>query len=231
MGSQTFGEKAIAFYNSLTPPSNLPENVTAFSPLKHEEANKYANKFYSLFFNDNKKRIFVLGINPGRFGSGVTGINFTDPVALQEDCGIKNTLLKRRELSSEFVYTFIHKWGGAKKFYQDFFLTALSPVGFLYNGLNYNYYDNKALLLRVQPFIVQTLKKQRSIGAHGVAILFGTGKNQKFFSKLNNTHHFFKKVYALEHPRYIMQYKRKYLDEYLRKYRNIFSQSLLEKTC
>lgn len=229
MVNQTFGDKAFGFYSSLVPPLNLPENVTSFSPLESYESREYAREFYTSFFSDNNKRVFVLGINPGRFGSGVTGINFTDPVALEDFCGIQNTFQKRRELSSEFVYKLIDKWGGTKKFYSDFFLSALSPVGFLYKGLNYNFYDNKELLQIVQPFIVKTLEQQRSIGAKDVAILFGKGKNQKFFSKLNDQYRFFKKVYVLEHPRYIMQYKRKYVEEYLKKYSEIFSKSLREK--
>lgn len=226
MKNKTFGQKAFGFYNKIKLPSNLPQDVTAFSPLEPPEAKKYAGKFYDTFFNDTNKRVLVLGINPGRFGSGVTGINFTDPVALEESCGIKNTLPKRKELSSEFVYKFINHWGGAKKFYSQFFLTALSPVGFLYKGLNYNFYDGKTLMHDVEPFIINSLHKQIAFGTYDTAILFGTGKNQTFFTKLNSEHHFFKNFHVLEHPRYIMQYKRRYLDEYLEKYNEVFSKSL-----
>jgi hypothetical protein len=224
MSNQPFGDKAFEFYTNIILPSNLPEHVTAFSPLEKTETKEIGRIFYSQFFNDTERRVFVFGINPGRFGSGVTGINFTDPVALETYCGIPNDFPKRRELSSEFIYSFIEKWGGAEKFYRQFYLTALCPVGFLYDGLNYNFYDSKELLKIVEPFIVETLKKQIAMGAHDTAILFGTGKNQAFFTKLNTKHHFFKKVYVLEHPRYIMQYKRKYIEEYLEKYRGVFSQ-------
>lgn len=62
-------------------------------------------------------------------------------------------LPKVHELSSVFVYRFIEVWGGAKKFYQDFFMTAVSPLEFLWGGLNYNYYDDAALLKATQLFI------------------------------------------------------------------------------
>ncbi len=89
----TFGDRAFHFYANLVLPTDLPEHVSAFSPLGNELAREYARSFYSSFFADSHKRILMLGINPGRFGSGVTGINFTDPVALEEYCGISNSLL------------------------------------------------------------------------------------------------------------------------------------------
>lgn len=227
MTAQTFGDKVLSFYDGLSLPSNLPANIEVINPLENSQTKKYIRKFFSIFFNDTGKRVFVLGINPGRFGSGVTGVNFTDPIALEEYCGIQNRLQKRRELSSEFVYTFINEWGGAKKFYSDFFLSAVSPIGFTNKGLNYNYYDDKSFLNLINPFIVNTLKSQCSLGARESVILFGTGKNQKLFTQLNDKYHFFKKIYALEHPRYIMQYKRKHVNEYLRKYKDVFKQALL----
>jgi hypothetical protein len=52
-----------------------------------------------------------------------------------------------------------------------------------------------------------------------VCFCFGTGKNERFLRKLNDEHGFFKKIIALEHPRFIMQYKamskQVYIDKYL----------------
>ncbi len=91
-------------------------------------------------------------------------------------------------------------------------------MGFLYDDINYNFYDSKELLEKVTPFIIHTLQEQIALGTYDVAILLGTGKNQQLFSQLNEKHHFFKKVFVLEHPRFIMQYKRKEVDHYLEKY-------------
>lgn len=227
-GTRTFGERVLDFYSNLKLPSGFPLGVEVINPMISGEVRRYVREFFSVFFNDTNKRIFVFGINPGRFGSGVTGVPFTDPVALQDYCGIKNTLPKRRELSSEFVHTFISEWGGVEKFYRDFFLTAISPVGFIKGGVNCNYYDDSILFDKVKPFIVLTLKRQRTFGAQSIAILFGKGKNHKSFKKLNKEYNFFEKVYVLEHPRYILQYKKKYIDDYLEKYHDIFSQALRE---
>lgn len=223
----TFGQRVAHFYNSLSVPENIPDNISAIHPRSEFSARPYVDLFFEKFFNDNKKRVFVLGINPGRFGSGVTGIPFTDPISLEKDCGIENFLQKRRELSSEFVYNFISVWGGAEKFYNDFFLTAISPIGFTSGGKNYNYYDDPSFLKIIKPFILRTLRQQIDFGAKQTAIIFGTGKNAKIFSELNSGLNFFDNVYTLEHPRYIMQYKRKDKNEYVEKYMETFKKALV----
>ncbi len=226
----TFGEKAKTFYNNLSLSSKLPSKVEAMNPYKLSSVRAYVGAFLNKYFSDNNNRVFVFGINPGRFGSGLTGVTFTDPVALHKFCGIKNDLAKTRERSSEFVYEFIKSWGGPEKFYKDFFLTAVSPLGFTQNGVNYNYYDNQELYSLIKPFIVRTLKAQLDFGANRkAAVLLGSGKNLKFFTELNNEHGFFKKLYALEHPRFIMQYRRKQLARYLKKYRQVFEKALSQQ--
>jgi len=227
METLTFSDKALRFYKTLAAPGDLPPGIEVMNPYQLAEVQEYTRRFLEKFFSDRRDRVFVFGINPGRFGSGLTGVTFTDPVALEKFCGIPNTLEKRREISSEFVYRFIEHWGGAQKFYNDFFLTAVSPLGFTRSGRNYNYYDDPALFDAIKPFIVETLGTQLDFGARReVVILFGIRQNQRFFLDLNKEYGFFKKIFALEHPRYIMQYKRRYLPEYLKKYEDIFSQAL-----
>ena len=55
---------------------------------------------------------------------------------------------------------------------------------------------------------------------------FGNGKNEKFLRKLNDQEHFFKNIVALEHPRFIMQYKAKSKDVYIKKYVAAFNSVL-----
>ncbi len=226
MKSLTLAEKIQSFYKNLILPSNLPIGINTINPYVNEKVEDYFNIFLNRYFSDKNKHVLVLGINPGRFGSGVTGVPFTDPIALAEHCKIENELIKRHELSSEFIYSFIEEWGGAKKFYKDFFLTAVSPIGFTKNNLNYNYYDDLELFTAVKPFIFKTLKQQHDFGVKDTCILLGTGKNQKIFTEINNELALFKKVYAVEHPRYIMQYQRKNLQKYIDKYKKTFSKAL-----
>lgn len=221
----TFGERVLNFYNTLVLPRKLlMPGMEIIRPYANSEIRGYAKEFYDTFYSDAKNRIFVFGINPGRFGSGTTGVPFTDPVALQEYCGIPNLLGKKRELTSGFVYEVINKLGGVKAFYGSFFLTAVCPVGFVRNNRNYNYYNDSGFLCRIRPFLVETVKKQIDFGANRrLAIVLGAGTNLKVFQGINEEYGFFEKIYALEHPRFILQYRRKDLNQYLRKYKNIFS--------
>jgi len=223
----TFAEKVTFFYKNIKLPSDFPSEIIAMNPYLNKKSLELTEKFLNKYFNNRKNRIFVFGINPGRFGGGATGVNFTDAFALENYCGIRNNLPKTRELSSSFIYEFINAYGGPSLFYKKFFLTALSPLGFIKNGLNYNFYDDKPFLNFIEPFITDNLIKQIGIGANRkVAILFGAGKNKIFFDKLNKENKYFEKYFVLEHPRYIMQYKRKLINDYIKKYTETFLQAL-----
>ena len=214
----TFAGKAIKYFLSLESPTDLPENIITINPYKKPEVQTVVGQFFNKFYNDSKNRLFVYGINPGRFGGGLTGIAFTDPVALSEDCEIINNLGTRRELSSRFIYTLIHEFGGAQKFFGQVYLTALYPLAILKDGKNYNYYDNPALYMALRKHIENSIKEQRKLGARkDIAISLGK-RNAKYLKKINNEHGFFNEIRVLDHPRYIMQYKLKHMDKYLKDY-------------
>jgi hypothetical protein len=164
----------------------------------------------------------ILGINPGRFGSGLTGVPFTDPINLEKYCGIENKLPKKHEISSEFIYSMIDSFGGCDRFYQNFYFSSISPLGFVKEGKNLNYYDIKGLSEKLTDFILSSLSQQLSWGMNReVVFCLGEGKNFAFLEELNAKHKFFNRVVPLSHPRFIMQYKRKrvkeYVDEYVKK--------------
>jgi hypothetical protein len=213
-----FATKAITFFNELKAPRIRFNGVELINPYEHDEVKDVVKRFYNKFYDDNNKRIFVFGINPGRFGGGITGISFTDPVALTESCGIENNLGRRKELSSKFIYTAVEKAGGARKFFSNVFLTAIYPFAITSNGKNYNYYNDKSLAEKLKPEIIRTIKSQIEFGARrDVAILLGK-KNAEYFSKINAEHKVFEKIIVLDHPRYIMQYRLKKIDQYITKY-------------
>lgn len=189
------------------------------NPYADECVRGYVRAFLDAYFADNRKRLLVFGINPGRFGAGVTGVSFTDPVALADECGIQNNLKRRKELSSIFIHELIERYGGPRTFYGRFFLTAVCPLGFTRKGKNRNYFDDRALELAVTPFIRKTIDQQIAFGARpGRAIVLGVSKNFEFMQRLNDTYGFFRELRALEHPRWIMQYRRRELEKYLDKY-------------
>lgn len=219
----TFSDKAIKYFCNLKPAPNKIGKVKALNPYTSEEVKGVVKKFYKKFFNDSNNRLFMIGINPGRFGGGLTGISFTDPVALRENCGIDNNLGNNKELSSKFIYQMIKAYGGADKFYAKVFLTALYPFALMKDGKNFNYYDDKSVAENLRHEIINTVKIQISFGADTEKAIVLGKKNADHFSSINREFNFFRRIIVLEHPRYIMQYKLKQIDSYINKYLDLIS--------
>lgn len=217
--------RAFRLYRGLASPA-VPAGVEVMNPYTDARIRRYLRDFLQRYFNDNEPRVLVFGINPGRFGAGITGITFTDPVALADLCGIPNDLPRRRELSSIFVYKFIERLGGVRRFYRRFFLTAASPLGFTRRGRNLNYYDDAQLARAVTPFITRSIERQIALGGRrDHAIVLGKGANMNFMRRLNVEHGFFQEIHALEHPRAIMQYRRRQVEHYLGRYAEVFRET------
>jgi hypothetical protein len=245
---QSIGDRLTHFYQSLQPPQNLPRGVDVLFPQKDPQVIAIVEKFFEKYFNDDHPRSLMLGINPGRFGAGITGVNFTAPKQLKEHCGIEHHFKPSSELSAEFIYEMIMAYGGVEKFYRDWFIGSVCPLGLVARptagnikktemvrrrsnqgdvntqrrqteGKNINYYDNKKLLQALTPFIIDCINKQVKLGFKtGKCICVGGEKNFKFLSALNKEHKWFGEIVPLPHPRFILQYRRKQKDEYIRQY-------------
>jgi len=175
--------------------------------------------FYEKYYADNNKRSLIIGINPGRFGAGVTGIPFTDPIRLKENCGINHPWPLKQELSSVFIYDMIAAYGSIENFYSNFYITAVSPLGFIQHNRNLNYYDNRELQTIIKPFVVDCLQQQIGFGVNtDKAFCLGDGKNYAYLSRLNDEYQFFDQIIPLSHPRFIMQYRLKKKQDYIKKY-------------
>ncbi len=215
----SFSKNILSFLQSLDLQIVLPENVEVMNPFNNEVIFNLCKQFYDKFYSDNNPRHFILGINPGRFGGGVTGIPFTDPIRLNDDCGIENNFQRRQELSSVFIYEMIKAFGGLKTFYGKFYISAISPLGFTKENKNMNFYDDKKLENSLKEFIIDCIEKQFAFGLNrDVAFCLGEGKNFKYLSALNDEMKFFERVVPLPHPRFIMQYKLKKKEEYIQRY-------------
>lgn len=215
-----------------TPDLTLPPGIQLINPYyEDKQVLKIADSFYHKFYDDDKSRLLILGINPGRFGGGVTGIPFTDPKRLISECQIEYHGKITHEPSSVFVYEMIKAFGGVEKFYQKIYINSLCPLAITKNTeagkvVNYNYYDSPALFESLYNFIVDNITKQIDLGVRtDVCFCFGTGKNEAALRKINNKHQFFKKIVALEHPRFIVQYKNKHQDYYINKYISAFNEA------
>ncbi len=225
----TFAEKAISFFNELEFSEKLPEGINIMNPFRgNPEVMPVIKSFFLKFYNDETPRHIILGINPGRFGAGSTGIPFTDTIRLMEKCGLSISGIRTFETSSAFIYEMIDNFGGAGKFYSKFYISAISPLGFTRPGrfkqVNFNYYDDRKLMQAVSEFIRVNLEKQLEFGIlRDVAFCLGTGKNYKFVKELNEKYGYFAEIVPLEHPRFIMQYRSKQKQSYIRKYIEEFS--------
>ena len=217
--NNSLADQLLRFYQSLRPPKNLPKDIEVLFPQNDKEVIKLVKQFLKKYFDGNDPRRLMLGINPGRFGAGITGINFTAPKQLKENCGIDHHFKLYSELSAEFIYDMIDEYGGAKKFYHDWFIGSVCPLGFIKNGKNINYYDDKSLLTAATPFIVDCIHKQASMGFNTEKCLcIGGEKNFKFLSSLNDKYKWFGEIIPLPHPRFILQYRRKQKDKYIHQY-------------
>jgi hypothetical protein len=197
-------------------------------PQKDPQVIEIVEKFFKKYFNDDHPRGLLLGINPGRYGAGMTGVNFTAPRQLKDYCGIDHHFKTSSELSAEFIYEMINGYGGVKSFYRDWFIGSVCPLGFTASpdpsgggtsGKNMNYYDDKELVQAVTPFIIQCINKQVAMGFKtNKCFCIGGEKNFKFLSALNHEHKWFGEIMPLPHPRFILQYRRKQKDFHIQQY-------------
>lgn len=222
----TFGQKVIDFNASLRFDMPLPKGVSIMNPfLASECAIPASHAFYNKYYSDHNNRRAILGINPGRFGAGITGIPFTDPKRLAEFCDIHiEACPNAHEPSSLFVYEVIEAWGGLREFYDKWYINSICPLGFVTEGkngreTNYNYYDSAELTRTALPFIVDCVRRQIAMGLErDVCFCLGTGKNYAFMDKLNAEHGFFERIVPLPHPRWVVQYRWSRREEYAREY-------------
>ena len=215
-----WSENLYQYYTQLKPPA-LPGSVEWLYPQRDSEVLKIVQQFLTKFYADTNDRTLLLGINPGRFGAGVTGVNFTAPRQLRAFCQIENSFRDQTELSAEFIYSVINEYGGAEKFYGKFFIGSVCPLGFVQNGRNLNYYDDKHLLAAVELFIIESMSELLSFTVNrNKCLCIGGEKNFSYLLKLNEHYAWFKQIIPLPHPRFIMQYKRKQMKDFVSLYLN-----------
>lgn len=224
----TFAEKLLQFYDKLAHAAfELPAGFKIINPFNgnHKDlVKKIMTQFYRKFYNDVHPRRLILGSSPSRRASGVIGIPFEDTKHLSE-MGIFIDKFYVTKSSSGFLYDVMREYGGYEKFYADFCMNFVYPLGIVKvhskgNELNFNYYEDQKLQAILYPFIISTLRAQIDFGIDtSVCYCIGSGGNYSFLSNINEKYHFFDEIIPLEHPRFIMQYhskdKVRFMDKYL----------------
>ncbi|MFC2354571.1 MAG: SMUG2 DNA glycosylase family protein [Capnocytophaga ochracea] len=221
----TFADRIINFNTHLEYNQSLPKGFDVLNPyMDNPETMEVMRAFYHKFYNDNRQRKFIIGINPSRHGAGVTGVPFTDTKRLESECGIVMTSAHTHEVSSVFMYDMIKAYGGVTKFYNDFYINSPFPLAIVRKAsddkwLNANYYDEEALFKSLKDYMIETLKKHISLGVDTQKVFVLGKKNATFLQKLNKEATLFGEMVVLEHPRFIQQYKSKekqlYIDKFL----------------
>ncbi len=221
---KTFADKVIAFNENLSYSGKLPEDFQVLNPyLDNPETLLVMQQFYHKYYNDFNQRKFIIGINPSRYGAGVTGVPFTDTKRLEGICGISMKSARTHEISSVFMYDVISEYGGPEEFYKEIYINSPFPLAIVRKSkgswINANYYDDKGLFGDVKLFMIDSLKKHISLNLDTSEVFILGKKNAEFLAKLNEEAQLFNTMTVLEHPRYIQQYKSKektlYLDKYI----------------
>ena len=237
-GKETFANNILQLNESLSKVLlELPDGFRIINPFNgpyKDQIKQITMAFYKKYYNDNNKRRLILGSSPARRGTAITGVPFEDAQHLQEDTGILIDNFYINKSSSNFLYEVIEKYGGSQKFYNDFYMNFVCPLGIVRtnskgNEVNCNYYDSKGLKSALYSFIVNSIQTQVSFNIDStVCYCIGSGENYTFLSKINEKYKFFETIIPLEHPRFIMQYNSKKKNTFLEKYMNALNFRIIE---
>ncbi len=224
----TFADRVLLFNDMISfEKIEIPDGFCVINPFSGDQkalVKKITDVFYHKYYDDTRIRRIILGSSPARRGSAITGVPFEDAQYLQKETGVALEKFYINRSASDFLSDVIKKYGGREKFYGDFYMSFVCPVGITKknikgNEVNCNYYENKELQDAVYPFIIRALKNQLNIGMdNSVCYCIGSGENYKFLSQINKKYKFFGTIVPLEHPRFIMQYNSKYKEMFIKKY-------------
>lgn len=95
-------------------------------------------QFEKKFYADGYPRVVLCGINPSRLGAGKTGIPFIDFASLSKMMDDVNR--DDAERPASFFFDVVQSFG-VERFYQTFYVTNISWLGFTHNSRNVNYYQ------------------------------------------------------------------------------------------
>jgi Domain of unknown function (DUF4918) len=202
--------------------------INPFSGPQKDRVREVTTAFYHKYYDDYKPRRLVLGSSPARRGTAVTGVPFEDAKLLESKTGVDVDGYAVSRPSAGFLHDVISRYGGRGKFYADFVMSFVCPLGLARTGpkgtdVNCNYYENKKLLELLHSFLVDTLERQLAFGTDtSVCFCIGSGENFTFLSKVNEGQRFFQRIVPLEHPRFITQYNRDREEEFADKYLRAF---------
>jgi hypothetical protein len=230
-GRTTVAHRILQFNEELAETTlTLPPGFTVINPFigpQKERVREVTTAFYHKYYADDKPRRLVLGSSPARRGTAVTGVPFEDAKLLESETGVDVDGYAVSRPSAGFLHDVIRRYGGRDKFYADFVMSFVCPLGLVRTSkgkeVNCNYYENKKLRDLLHSFLVDTLERQLAFGTDtSVCYCIGSGENFRFLSKVNEGQRFFQRIVPLEHPRFITQYNQDREEEFAEKYLSAF---------
>ncbi|MFE9121383.1 uracil-DNA glycosylase family protein [Streptomyces sp. NPDC007172] len=229
---ETVADRILKFNEELAGTAlHVPPDYRVINPFRgpqKERVLEVTTAFYRKYYNDDRPRRLVLGSSPARRGTAVTGVPFEDARFLESDTGVDVGGYAVSRPSAGFLDNVINRCGGRAKFYADFVMSFVCPLGLARTNLqgrevNANFYDNKELLGLLHDFLVDALERQIAFGVDtSVCYCIGISGNFDFLSEVNKERRFFKEIVALEHPRFITQYNGARTEEFMEKYLSAF---------
>lgn len=114
-------------------------------------------EFYARYYLQGFPKTVVCGLNPGRLGAGKTGIPFVDFASLSQL--VDGVDRRDPERSATFFHGVVSHMNPTT-FYQSFFVTNVSWVGFMKDGKNANY---DVLPLEAQAFIYDRFREEMEL--------------------------------------------------------------------
>ena len=138
------------------------------------------DSFYRHYYDDTDSRILIIGSNPSRSRSAVSGIPYEDPV--KEDIGT-NPNDTHTTGKKNFLQDVIDELGGKKLFYRKYYMGFFFPFGIERTSpqkrpTNANYYEDRALLEATKPISQKSLEYLLKTGVRDdICFCLGKGKH------------------------------------------------------
>lgn len=114
-------------------------------------------EFYARYYLQGFPKTVLCGLNPGRRGAGKTGIPFVDFASLSQ---LMDGIDRRDDERSATFFHGIVSHMNPTVFYQSFFVTNVSWVGFVKDGKNANY---DVLPPKAQAFIYDRFREEMEL--------------------------------------------------------------------
>lgn len=171
-------------------------------------------KYYDKYVDFDSDKIVLCGLNPGRFGAGLTGVPFIDFKSLSKM--LSNIKKDDGESSAQFFFELVKKFG-IEKFYKICYVTNISKFGYSKKSsaknVNYPKLPNSAQDWLFKRFIEEmNLIKPKVI----IPLSDDVAKTLKVLTQAQQLD--YKIAPKLNHPAWVMTYKKKDKNLWLQKY-------------